>query len=147
MNWTRSAVDRETWEQAGERLRSGASSLLSLWGEPGRAHMAVIDSSHELRVLSFACEANRFPSIGRLHPPAIRLELAMRDLAGLEAEGLPDTRPWLRHGGPLPIPGSAIASATSGRAATRRRSASCMRAAACCASGCCARRPPALGIA
>src|SRR5260221_365545 len=103
MNWTRSAVDRETWEQAGERLRSGASSLLSLWGEPGRAHMAVIDSSHELRVLSFACEANRFPSIGRLHPPAIRLERAMRDLAGLEAEGLPDTRPWLRHGGPYPF--------------------------------------------
>src|SRR5260221_1288973 len=103
MNWTRSAVDRETWEQAGERLRSGASSLLSLWGEPGRAHMAVIDSFHELRVLSFACEANRFPSIGRLHPPAIRLERAMRDLAGLEAEGLPDTRPWLRHGGPYPF--------------------------------------------
>jgi len=103
MNWTRSAVDRETWEQAGERLRSGASSLLSLWGEPGRAQMAVIDSSHELRVLSFACEANRFPSIGRLHPPAIRLERAMRDLAGLEAEGLPDTRPWLHHSGPYPF--------------------------------------------
>src|SRR5712671_7057733 len=103
MNWTRSAVDRETWEQAGERLRSGASSLLSLWGEPGRAHMAIIDSSHELRVLSFACEANRFPSIGRLHPPAIRLERAMRDLAGLEAEGLPDSRPWLCHGGPYPF--------------------------------------------
>jgi Ni,Fe-hydrogenase III large subunit len=103
MNWTRSAVNRETWEQAGERLRSGELSLLSLWGEPGRAHMAVIDSSHELRVLSLACEANRFPSIGRLHPPAIRLERAMRDLAGLEAEGSPDTRPWLRHGGPYPF--------------------------------------------
>jgi Ni,Fe-hydrogenase III large subunit len=96
-------VDRETWEQAGERLRSGELSLLSLWGEPGRAHMAVIDSSHELRVLSFACDANRFPSIGRLHPPAIRLERAMRDLAGLEAEGSPDSRPWLRHGGPYPF--------------------------------------------
>jgi Ni,Fe-hydrogenase III large subunit len=103
MNWTRSAVDRETWKQAGERLRSGELSLLSLWGEPGRAHMAVIDSSHELRVLSLACEDNRFPSIGRLHPPAIRLERAMHDLAGLEAEGSPDTRPWLRHGGPYPF--------------------------------------------
>jgi Ni,Fe-hydrogenase III large subunit len=111
MNWTRSAVDREAWEQAGERLRSGELSLLSLWGEPGRAHMAVIDSSHELRVLSFACEANRFPSIGRLHPPAIRLERAMRDLAGLEAEGSPDIRPWLRHGGPyafLPAEGESL---------------------------------------
>src|SRR5258708_31645442 len=103
MNWTRSAVNREVWEQAGERLQSGASSLLSLWAEPGRAHMAVIDSSHELRVLSLACEDNRFPSIGRLHPPAIRLERAMRALAGLEAQGPPASPPWLRHGGPFPL--------------------------------------------
>jgi Ni,Fe-hydrogenase III large subunit len=27
----------------------------------------------------------------------------MRDLAGLEAEGSPDSRPWLRHGGPYPF--------------------------------------------
>src|SRR5258706_14850102 len=111
MNWTRSAVNREVWEQAGERLQSGASSLLSLWAEPGRAHMAVIDSSHELRVLSLACEDNRFPSIGRLHPPAIRLERAMRDLACLEAEGSPDSRPSLRHGGPysfLPPEGESL---------------------------------------
>src|SRR5258708_4835518 len=102
MNWTRSAVNREVWEQAGERLQSGASSLLSLWAEPGRAHMAVIDSSHELRVLSLACEDNRFPSIGRLHPPAIRLERAMRDLAGLEAGGPPAPGPGRRHGGLYP---------------------------------------------
>src|SRR5258708_27460606 len=104
MNWTRSAVDREAWEQAGERPRSGELSLLSLWGEPGRAHMAVIESSHELHVLSFACDANRFPSIRRLHPPAIPPARAVRDLAGPEAEGSPDTRPWLRHGGAHPRP-------------------------------------------
>ena len=92
------------WTQAAERLHAGEISLLSLWGEPGRAHMAVIDNrSHELALLQYECVANRFPSIGRLHPPAIRLERAMRDLTGLEAEGAPDTRPWLRHSGDYPF--------------------------------------------
>jgi Ni,Fe-hydrogenase III large subunit len=100
------------WTQVAERLQSGEISLLSLWGEPGRAHMALIDNrSHEIALLHYACEANRFPSVGRLHPPAIRLERAMRDLAGLEAEGAPDTRPWLRHTGSyafLPAEGESL---------------------------------------
>jgi len=104
MNWRASVVDQDAWEQAGERLHSGELSLVSLWGEPGCAHMAVMDNpSNELSLLRFACQANRFPSIGRLHPPAIRLERAMRDLAGLESDGSPDSRPWLRHGGPYPF--------------------------------------------
>jgi Ni,Fe-hydrogenase III large subunit len=97
-------VNRETWQQAAERLQSGEWSLLGLWGEPGFAHMAVMENdSKACAILSFACEENRFPSIGRLHPPAIRLERAMRDLYGLEAEGLADARPWLRHGGAYPF--------------------------------------------
>ncbi|HEV8107248.1 MAG TPA: NADH-quinone oxidoreductase subunit C, partial [Burkholderiales bacterium] len=93
MNWTRSAVDREAWEQACVRLRSAEASLLGLWAEPGYAHMALMQS-HTCEVVTLACEGNRFPSVGRLHPPAIRLERAIRDLVGLEAEGSPDTRPW-----------------------------------------------------
>jgi len=104
MNWASSTVDREAWEQAAARLHSGEWSLISLWGEPGCARMATLDNrSNEVRLLAFACEANRFPSIGRWHPPAIRLERAMRDLARLDAEGAPDTRPWLHHIGPYPF--------------------------------------------
>ena len=99
MTWTRSVVNREAWQQAAARLQAGELSLLGLWGEPGFAHMAVIEcEANACSVVSFACEANRYPSIGRLHPPAIRLERAIRDLAGLEPEGLSDTRPWLDHG-------------------------------------------------
>jgi len=112
MNWTRSVVNRETWQQAAERLHCGELSLLGLWGEPDFAHMAVIErETSECGVFSFACEENRFPSVGRLHPPAIRLERAIRDLVGLEPEGLPDTRPWLRHSGPyqfLPAEGESL---------------------------------------
>jgi len=104
MNWSRSIVDREAWQAAAARLHAGELCLLGLWGEPGLVHMAVMQSaSNECSVLSLACEGNRFPSVGRLHPPALRLERAARDLYGLEPEGLADARPWLRHGGAYPF--------------------------------------------
>ena len=97
--WPRSVVNRKNWLQAAERLQSGEWSLLGLWGEPDCAHMAVTEhETHACAVLSVPCEARRFPSIGRSHEPAIRMERAMRDLVGLEPEGLSDTRPWLDHG-------------------------------------------------
>jgi len=96
-------MDRNAWQQAGERLRSGEGSLASLWGEPGIAHMALMDTAGNLEVVHLACSDHRFPSIGRLHPPAIRLERSMRDLVGLDAEDAPDVRPWLRHSAPYPF--------------------------------------------
>jgi Ni,Fe-hydrogenase III large subunit len=93
----------KTWIASGERLRSGQVALLSLWGEPGLAHMALLERSAEIALVHLPCPDNRPPSIGRVHAPAIRLERAMRDLAGLEAEGAPDTRPWLRHVAPYPF--------------------------------------------
>jgi Ni,Fe-hydrogenase III large subunit len=103
MNWTALNVDPHAWTEAGERLAAGDLSLLGLWGEPRVAHMAVIDPAGKPRLLHLPCAENRFPSIGRLHAPAIRLERTMRDLAGLDAEGSPDTRPWLRHSAPYPF--------------------------------------------
>ena len=96
MNSTASSVDASAWVAAGERLRAGSHALVSLWGEPGLAHMALSDAAGNLEVLHLRCGDQRFPSIGRLHPPAIRLERTMRDLVGLDAEGALDTRPWLR---------------------------------------------------
>jgi len=104
MNWPHSTVDREAWQAAAARLQAGELSLLGLWGEPGFVRMALMRSaSSECSVLSLACEGNRYPSVGRLHPPAQRLERAARDLYGLEPEGLADARPWLRHGGAYPF--------------------------------------------
>ena len=102
MDWTPSLVNRQGWEQAAASLQRGERSLLSLWGEPGLAHLALIESS-KISLLHLDCAAGTFPSVGRLHPPAIRLERAMQDLAGLQAEGAPDSRPWLRHAGPYPF--------------------------------------------
>jgi len=96
------------WEQAIQDLCEGKHSLVSLWGEPGRAHMALMQSG---KISLISREGIRFPSVGRVHAPAIRLERALRDLVGLEPEGLPDTRPWLRHANPyafLPAEGESL---------------------------------------
>ncbi|MGH8737405.1 MAG: NADH-quinone oxidoreductase subunit C, partial [Burkholderiales bacterium] len=98
--WQRSIKPREDWEQAALRLQAGELALFGLWGEPGFAHMALMEQATQASlVLSVECDGNRYPSVGRVHAPAIRPERAMRDLVGLEPEGLPDTRPWLRHDG------------------------------------------------
>jgi Ni,Fe-hydrogenase III large subunit len=87
------------WQAAADLLAAGELTLLSVWGETGSAHMAVLQS-HDPRVvvLSLECPNGRYPAIGRDHAPAIRLERTMRDLFGLDPIGLPDPRPWLDHG-------------------------------------------------
>ena len=98
--WPCSAVDQTAWQYAITRLTAGEITLLSLWGEVGRAHMALLAEADDppIIVLSLDCPDGRYPSVGQAHAPAIRLERAMRDLFGLEPVGLPDTRPWLDHG-------------------------------------------------
>jgi Ni,Fe-hydrogenase III large subunit len=95
--WPRAVVNHEGWRRAAGLLSAGQWTLLGLWADREEAHMALTDDG-DLGVLSVACENKRFPSIGQSHPPAIRLERAIRDLWGLEPEGLADTRPWLDHG-------------------------------------------------
>jgi Ni,Fe-hydrogenase III large subunit len=60
--------------------------------------MAIMDEqTAEIAVVSLNCPDRSYPSIGRYHPPALRLERAIHDLFGLSAEGSPDPRPWLDH--------------------------------------------------
>ena len=92
-------VDASVWQYAADLLADGSLTLLSLWGEPDRVHMALLGGGPPpVVILSLACPDNRFPSVGAVHPPAIRLERTIRDLFGLEPVGLTDTRPWLDHG-------------------------------------------------
>lgn len=92
-------VDADNWLAAASALSSGRLSLLGLWGDrqgdEGAVHMAVHvqEEPGEMAVLSLACPDGSFPSVGRLHAPAIRLERAIRDLFGLVPEDAPDLRP------------------------------------------------------
>jgi hypothetical protein len=97
--WPRVVVSREAWQHTIGLLQDGQCTLLGLWGDKDLVHIALVDEERsEPGILSFACEGNKFPSVGRLHAPAIRLERAVRDLSGLEPEGPTDTRAWLDHG-------------------------------------------------
>src|ERR1700693_4243456 len=87
-------VEQAAWQQAVDRLAGGSLTLLSVWGGPSCVLMAVLDAQ-QVAVFSLACPENRYPSVGARHPPAIRLERAIRDLFGLQPEGLNETRPWL----------------------------------------------------
>ncbi|MDP1583783.1 MAG: NADH-quinone oxidoreductase subunit C [Bradyrhizobium sp.] len=96
--WPRAVVDAAVWNFAARELAHGRWSLLGLWGEPTAVHMAIIDGqTAEIAVVSLDCPDRIYPSVGLHHPPALRLERSIRDLYGLSAEGLPDTRPWLDH--------------------------------------------------
>jgi Ni,Fe-hydrogenase III large subunit len=97
--WPRAMIDDGQWRSAIARLADGQLTLLALWAESEMIHMALLDEQpFTVAVLSLNCRAGRYPSVGASHPPAIRLERAVRDLCGLEAEGASDHRPWLDHG-------------------------------------------------
>ncbi|MEX2649347.1 MAG: NADH-quinone oxidoreductase subunit C [Alphaproteobacteria bacterium] len=95
--WPRAVVGEQAWSLAAERLADGDWTLLGLWGEARAVHVALLDDSGAIGVLSLDCPEGRYPSVARRHPPALRLERATRDLFGLEPVGLPDARPWLDH--------------------------------------------------
>lgn len=96
--WPRATVDASVWTFAAGELAHGRWSLLGLWGEPSTVHMAIMDGhTAEVATVSLDCPDRTYPSVGKHHPPALRLERAINDLFGLSAEGLPDTRPWFDH--------------------------------------------------
>jgi Ni,Fe-hydrogenase III large subunit len=97
--WPRVLVNARTWRAAAGALAEGRLVLLGLFGEADAVHLALLDeSAGEIGVVSLACPHRHFPSVARMHPPAIRLERTITDLFGLVADRAPDPRPWLDHG-------------------------------------------------
>jgi Ni,Fe-hydrogenase III large subunit len=100
--WPRVIVTAEGWRHAASEIAAGQATLLGLWGDSraGPAvHMAIMaDATCDIAVLTIACPAGTFPSVGALHPPAIRLERTIQSLYGFEAVGAVDSRPWLDLG-------------------------------------------------
>ena len=100
--WPRVVVTTDGWRHVTGALAAGRATLLGLWGDSGATpavHMAIMaEATGEIAVLTLACPAGTFPSVGALHPPAIRLERAIHSLYGFEAVGAVDQRPWLDLG-------------------------------------------------
>src|SRR5215469_8398006 len=106
--WPRIVTNEQGWMLAVERVSTADWTMLGLWGDIGTVHMAFFVRANskpaptkptdEIAVVTLECPSGRYPSVGARHPPAIRLERALRDLYGIEPVGLPDTRPWLDLG-------------------------------------------------
>jgi Ni,Fe-hydrogenase III large subunit len=97
--WPRYEIDEEAWTSIGQLLGDGGGDLLGLWSDGAAVHMALRASPDGAPVVVSTLVRNEgFPSIGRHHASAIRLERAIRDLYGFAPLGTPDRRPWLDHG-------------------------------------------------
>ncbi|PWB59702.1 MAG: hydrogenase expression protein HypE [Bradyrhizobiaceae bacterium] len=116
--WPRLVVGHDAWRDVGHGIAAGERALLGLWCDGEAAHLAALDeAAREIVVVSTDCIDGEFPSLSAAHPPALRLERAIRDLYGIKARGLWDLRPWLDLGfwgvthprGAHPAEGSATA--------------------------------------
>lgn len=97
--WPRVLIDSARWQHLAVLLDHHRCTLVALWSDEDLVHAALLDAgAGEAAILGVECADGHYPSLGQLHPPAIRLERALRDLSGIEPDGLPDTRPWLDHG-------------------------------------------------
>ncbi len=97
--WPRYVVSGETWSAIGQALGDGEGDLVALWAEPQEVHLALrAPALATPAIVSVGVNNRTFPSIGRHHLPALRLERTIRDLFGFTPLGSPDERPWLDHG-------------------------------------------------
>ena len=124
-------VDRSGWRAAARRVREAGGRLVSVWGVDrsalgqGQAVCAAYGLPEGLVWLELRLTdtERRFPDLSARFPCAGRLQRAVADLSGLQAEAASDTRPWLDHGlwpGQTPPlrQGAAPASADPAAAAT-----------------------------
>ncbi|MEO6800032.1 MAG: NADH-quinone oxidoreductase subunit C [Rhodanobacter sp.] len=99
-------VDATQWSHSALCMHDKGAGLFALWGaddrdRDGRFHIfAAFLLPDQVLVLEHAPSggATDYPSLTRWFPVADRLQRAVYDLLGMEADPR-DTRPWLRHGG------------------------------------------------
>jgi len=99
--WPRVVVTADVWQKLANELAASRATLLGLWGDGDSVpavHMAIMSVAGEIAVTTIECPDDRFPSVGAVHPPAIRLERAIFSLYGIEPVSAPDLRPWLDLG-------------------------------------------------
>lgn len=87
------------------RMKDRGARFISLWGSWPDGDPPTILSAFFVSEGLLLCRlplppdsTRRFPSISFLFPLANRPERTVRDLYGLEPDGLADNRPWLDHG-------------------------------------------------
>ncbi|MGE5504750.1 MAG: nickel-dependent hydrogenase large subunit [Actinomycetota bacterium] len=97
--WPRYQLDARSWRALVECLSAAEWTVMAEWAEPGEIHLALRDErTGDVAVASHPCPDHKFFAVGQIRPGTVRIERAIRDIWGLEPEGLEDQRPWLDHG-------------------------------------------------
>ncbi|HZN46444.1 MAG TPA: Ni,Fe-hydrogenase III large subunit, partial [Ramlibacter sp.] len=106
----RTTVDRNGWLAVARHAAGTGARLVSLWGAEGErgpsAHAAFAGADGLLCLELPLDTARRSPDLAAMFPYATRMQRAVADLSGLQADGARDDRPWLDHGlwaGPAPL--------------------------------------------
>lgn len=102
----RAVVDAAQWQNIAAIYAENGWRLVSLWGSDRRrsdGHFVVCAAYATIAglfwvELSLAPESPVYPDISRYFAAANRMQRAVFDLLGLQAEGAADQRRWLRHG-------------------------------------------------
>jgi Ni,Fe-hydrogenase III large subunit/Ni,Fe-hydrogenase III component G len=113
-------VDRARWQSIARQVSQTHGRLVSLWGrdaahtESGRRVVSVAYAVADGLLwldLPLPDEESSYPDVSIDFPCAQRMQRAVADLLGIEADGADDRRPWLDHGAWTPD-GSALRAAS-----------------------------------
>jgi Ni,Fe-hydrogenase III large subunit/Ni,Fe-hydrogenase III component G len=101
----RASVSAGEWESTALSIAENHGRLITLWASQKRVATFVVSAVYEIANsqllwldLALARGVDKYPDISTFFPAAIRMQRAMRDLLGIEAEGARDNRSWLNHG-------------------------------------------------
>lgn len=98
-------VDAHDWLRVAQLVRAEGARLVSIWGTDRRpladhelvsAAYCVPEGLLWLRLPS--SQSVGYPDLSTIFPCAARMQRALFDLLGIEANGAHDRRPWINHG-------------------------------------------------
>ena len=98
-------VTADEWTSTALAVAEDHGILVTMWGSEKRRGQFVVSSVFDINngeliwlELAIPKSTKKYPEISSLFPSATRMQRAIKDLLGLEADGASDTRPWFRHG-------------------------------------------------
>lgn len=93
------------WESAALAIAENHGRLVTIWASQKRNGQFVVSAVYDIENgellwldLPILKKEAKYPDISSLFPAATRMQRAIKDLLGIDADGASDKRPWLSHG-------------------------------------------------
>ncbi len=102
---SRGEVTANEWESTALSIAENHGRLVTLWASEKQKGRFVVSAVYDVDNgkllwldLPLSKGESTYPDISTFFPAATRMQRAIKDLLGLDAEGASDNRPWLSHG-------------------------------------------------